>query len=166
MRRRRGSSVTTIKVDNEQRILIEAIKHDIGAVEDVTVLARFAEKLGLVLAGDQTDAIVAGDEEVPLTEQERSTPSAYRWQMKSRRCSKTRASLVACLTMATIFSESPPGDRASCRPATAVPSSSAGSACRRRETAGERAMTSTRSIEFASSLRSNFVSSGPARPCP
>ena len=58
------------EVDNEQRILIEAIKHDIGAVEDVTVLAQFAEKLGLVLAAGQVDAIIAGDEEVPLTEQE------------------------------------------------------------------------------------------------
>ena len=58
------------QVDNEQRILIEAIKHDIGAVEDVTILARFAEKLGLALGTGQVDAIVAGDEEVPLTEQE------------------------------------------------------------------------------------------------
>ena len=58
------------QVDNEQRILIEAIKHDIGAVEDVTILAGFAEKLGLALGAGQVDAIVAGDEEVPLTEQE------------------------------------------------------------------------------------------------
>ena len=39
------------ELDNEQRILIEAIKHDIGACEDVTVLARFAEKMGLALPG-------------------------------------------------------------------------------------------------------------------
>ena len=36
----------------------------------MTVLARFAEKLGLALASGQADAIVVGDEEIPLTEQE------------------------------------------------------------------------------------------------
>lgn len=74
-----SAHVTTARVvsndtelDNEQRILIEAIKHDIGAVEDVTVLARFAEKLGLALPQPPvvTDDVPPESEAVPLTEQE------------------------------------------------------------------------------------------------
>lgn len=75
-----SAHVTTARVvsndtelDNEQRILIEAIKHDIGAVEDVTVLARFAEKLGLAVPQAPHAAEPAGSvpaSEVPLTEQE------------------------------------------------------------------------------------------------
>jgi superfamily II DNA or RNA helicase len=60
-------------LDNEQRILIESIKHDVGSVEDVTVLARFAEQLGLRLPqqtisdepapADDQDAVQLTDEQ-------------------------------------------------------------------------------------------------------
>ena len=59
------------ELDNDQLVLLEAIKHDVGAIEDVTVLARFAEKLGLALPPPAPVA-PSGPEiaEVPLTEQE------------------------------------------------------------------------------------------------
>ena len=72
-----SAHVTTARVvsndtelDNEQRILIEAIKYDVGACEDVTVLARFAEKLGLALPQTPADEPPPADEyfEAPLTE--------------------------------------------------------------------------------------------------
>lgn len=56
-----------MSLDHDQRMLIEAIKHDVGATDDVTVLAQFAEKLGLVLpVSDPAPVPTAG--EVPQTE--------------------------------------------------------------------------------------------------
>jgi superfamily II DNA or RNA helicase len=59
------------ELDNSQRLLIEAIKHDVGSSEDVTILAQFAEKLGLALpAPVAVSEVPPDDDEVPLTEQE------------------------------------------------------------------------------------------------
>lgn len=58
------------ELDNEQRILIEAIKHDIGAVDDVTKLARFAEQLGLRLPISAPAELSEPDSEIPLTERQ------------------------------------------------------------------------------------------------
>jgi hypothetical protein len=60
-------------LDNEQLLLIEAIKHDVGSSEDATVLARFAEKLGLVLPATRPASGPAIPEpaEVPMTEREK-----------------------------------------------------------------------------------------------
>ena len=59
-------------LDHDQRILIEAIKHEIGASDDVTVLAQFAEKMGLMLP--RAEPTASPDEspaaEIPQTEQE------------------------------------------------------------------------------------------------
>lgn len=56
-------------LDHDQRLLIEAIKHDIGATDDVTILAQFAEKLGMVLpAAEKAGSADIG--EVPLTERQ------------------------------------------------------------------------------------------------
>lgn len=62
------------ELDNEQRLLIEAIKHDVGSCEDITVLARFAEKLALVIPRPEAPApaveSAADDDGMPLTEGE------------------------------------------------------------------------------------------------
>lgn len=57
-------------LDHDQRTLIEAIKHDVGATDDVTVLAQFAEKLGLMLPQAESAAPVAEISEVPETERQ------------------------------------------------------------------------------------------------
>lgn len=59
-------------LDNEQLLLIEAVKHDVGSSEDVTVLARFAEKLGLALPQASVADIAPepGDAAPLLTERE------------------------------------------------------------------------------------------------
>lgn len=61
------SNDTTL--EHDQRILIEAIKHDVGATDDVTVLAQFAEKLGLMLPTAEP-ATAAPEEEIPQTERQ------------------------------------------------------------------------------------------------
>jgi superfamily II DNA or RNA helicase len=63
------------ELDHDQRLLIEAVKHDVGCTDDVTVLARFAEKMGLVISQQPAIAepIPAGNGTAngyPLTEQE------------------------------------------------------------------------------------------------
>lgn len=61
------------ELDNEQRLLIEAIKHEIGASEDVTILARFAEQLGLAIPRTEQgheNEYQPGPGGVPLTEKE------------------------------------------------------------------------------------------------
>lgn len=57
-------------LDHDQRVLIEAIKHDVGATDDVTVLAQFAEKLGLALPQPQSPVPVQEIGDVPLTERQ------------------------------------------------------------------------------------------------
>ena len=47
------------ELDNEQRLLIESVKEEVGACEDVTVLARFAEKLGLALPRTAHEPVAA-----------------------------------------------------------------------------------------------------------
>lgn len=58
-------------LDHDQRVLIEAIKHEIGATDDVTVLAQFAEKMGLMLprAEPSVSPDAAPSDEIPQTEQ-------------------------------------------------------------------------------------------------
>jgi superfamily II DNA or RNA helicase len=56
-------------LDHDQRMLIEAIKHDVGAADDVTVLAQFAEKLGMMLPVSDPPA-AAPPGEIPQTERQ------------------------------------------------------------------------------------------------
>ena len=57
-------------IDHDQRMLIEAIKHEIGASDDVTVLAQFAEKMGLVLPrSEPAPDADSPDDGIPQTEQ-------------------------------------------------------------------------------------------------
>lgn len=59
------------ELDHDQRVLIEAIKHEIGASDDVTVLAQFAEKMGLILPRAEPAAPPGdpGADEIPQTDQ-------------------------------------------------------------------------------------------------
>jgi len=58
------------ELDHDQRVLIEAIKHEIGASDDVTVLARFAEKMGMILPRTEPAQVeTAADDCIPQTEQ-------------------------------------------------------------------------------------------------
>lgn len=61
-----------IELDNDERLLYEAIKHDIGAVDDVSVLAKFAEALNLRLnrSKPEPEVLRAEPQSTPLTEQE------------------------------------------------------------------------------------------------
>jgi len=61
-----------VELDNDERLLYEAIKHDIGAAEDVSVLAKFAEALNLRLNRSKPEPEVLRTEpkSTPLTEQE------------------------------------------------------------------------------------------------
>ncbi|MBX6169611.1 MAG: endonuclease, partial [Thermobispora bispora] len=63
-----------IELDDDERVLYEAIKHDIGAAEDVSVLAKFAQALNLRLARPapqkEPEAVPSAPQVVPLTEQE------------------------------------------------------------------------------------------------
>jgi superfamily II DNA or RNA helicase len=56
-------------LEHDQRMLIEAIKHDVGATDDVTVLAQFAEKLGMMLPASEP-ATAAPSGEIPQTERQ------------------------------------------------------------------------------------------------
>lgn len=58
------------ELDNEQRLLIEAVKHEVGSAEDVTVLAMFAEKMALAIPRQMSPAEEPEPDPVPLTEQE------------------------------------------------------------------------------------------------
>lgn len=60
------------ELDNDQRILIESVKHEVGSAEDVTVLARFAELLGLSLPATTPvpQQATAAADEAPMTERE------------------------------------------------------------------------------------------------
>jgi superfamily II DNA or RNA helicase len=60
------------ELDHDQRVLIEAIKHEIGMSDDVTMLAQFAEKMGLALprAEVSTEPDAVPVDEIPLTEKE------------------------------------------------------------------------------------------------
>jgi superfamily II DNA or RNA helicase len=79
------------EVDNEDRMLIEAIKHDLGLVEDVTNLAKFLDAVGFrARAEDATPAPAPRPPvAVPLTELERIE------QLNARTASAIRAALAA-----------------------------------------------------------------------
>ncbi|MER7361865.1 HNH endonuclease [Nonomuraea wenchangensis] len=61
-----------MELDNEERVLYEAIKHDIGSAEDVTILAKFAEALRLRAEQPRREEPVPSSvmDETPMTERE------------------------------------------------------------------------------------------------
>src|SRR5690606_3857985 len=61
-----------IELDNDERLLYEAIKREIGAADDVSVLAKFAEALNLRLnrSKPELEVLRAEHKSTPLTERE------------------------------------------------------------------------------------------------